>query len=126
MPKTADEQLKSRIMRRVYATWFLKQVAPMLAVEGILLAGVAVGVLTHISVSHIFANAFGASGNALAFADFFIRNFFVKSIQSQLLLGAYAVVAAFFVRDFRRAIIRLRRIAQDGSSAAFAMSRNQH
>lgn len=96
--------LKRRVMRRVYAVWFWKSAAPLLAVELVMLAGVAVGVLTHISVRHIMQNALAASADARAFIQFFINNFFVKSVQSQLLAGVYAVVTFFFVRDIRRAI----------------------
>lgn len=100
-------EMKKRIMRRVYGVWFWKHVAPVLAVEFILLAGVAVGVFTHISVRNILVNALEASADARAFIQFFINNFFVKSIQSQLLVFAYAAIAVFFARDLRRAWKRL-------------------
>ncbi|OHA08638.1 MAG: hypothetical protein A3B37_01850 [Candidatus Sungbacteria bacterium RIFCSPLOWO2_01_FULL_59_16] len=99
-------ELKRRIMRRVYGIWFWKSVAPLLAVEAVLVVGVAVGVLTHISVRQILLNAFQASDGAAAFAQFFIDNFFVKSIQSQLLVAVWAVLLAFFVRDARHALRR--------------------
>ena len=79
----------------------------MLAAELVLLVGVAVGVLTHISLRHILLNALQASADVAAFFQFFIDNFFVKSIQSQLLVATYAVLAAFFVRDIRHALRRL-------------------
>lgn len=102
-----EDRLKSRIMRRVYAAWFWKRVAPVLAVEFVLLAGVAAGVLTHVSLRHIFLNALQASAGARAFIVFFIGNFFVKSIQSQLLVLAYGAILGFFVRDLRQALRRL-------------------
>lgn len=107
-PTPSELDLKRRIMRRVYALWFWRSVAPLLAVEVIMLTGVAVGVLTHISVSHIAANAMAASGSAWALAKFFSANFFVKSIQSRLLAGAYLALVLFFIRDLVSALRRLR------------------
>lgn len=114
---THENRLKRRIMRRVYAAWFWKQVAPVLVVEFILLAGVAAGVLTHISLRHIFLNALQASAGARAFVIFFIGNLFVKSIQSQLLVLAYGAILGFFVRDLRQA---LRRLGALGNKEVFA------
>lgn len=100
-------ELKRRIMRRVYAVWFWRSVAPMLAVELVLLTGVAVGVLTHISLRNVMLNALGASADTRAFLVFFVRNFFVKSIQSRLLVVVYGVLVAFFARDIRNTFRRL-------------------
>lgn len=106
-PLVQENHLKRRIMRRIYATWFWKHVAPVLAVEFILLSGVAVGVLTHISLRQILLNSLQASASVRAFAVFFISNFFVKSIQSQLLILVYGAILGFFVRDLRHALRRL-------------------
>jgi hypothetical protein len=106
-------ELKKRIMRRVYATWFLRSIAPLLAVEVLLLGGVAVGVLTHISLRSILMNALSASGDIRAFVMFFVNNFFIKSIQSRLLVVAYLVVAFFFARDLRNAVRRFGNVSGD-------------
>ena len=106
--QTAAEQFKARIMRRVYAVWFCKQVLPLLLTEFILIAGVGIGVITQISIRQILLNALQASSNAWAFVMFFVSNFFVKSVQSRLLLVAYGVIVGFFVRDLRSAFRRLR------------------
>lgn len=100
-------------MRRVYRTWFLKYVAPLLVLELALVVGVAAGVLTHISLRHILVNALGSSAGAWAFVKFFISNFFVKSIQSRLLVAVYLILAAFFIRDVGNALRRLRGLASD-------------
>lgn len=116
-------EFKRRVMRRVYGVWFWKSVAPLLAVEAVLVVGVLVGVLTHISVRHIMQNALQASDGVRAFAQFFIDNFFVKSIQSQLLVGVWAVLLAFFVRDTRSALRR--RSADLGDLLTFATAGNR-
>lgn len=103
----ATVNLKNRIMRRVYAAWFLKSVAPLLAVELILLIGVMIGVLTHISVKNILINALNSSSGIRAFIQFFISNFLVKSVQSQMLAAIYVVLITFFIRDLRQAYRRL-------------------
>lgn len=101
-----DSGLKERTMRQVRRIWFFRRVAPLLAVELVLLAGVAGGVLTQVSLRNVLLNALGSSADAWAFAKFFISNFFVKSIQSQLLVAVYAVLMAFFVRDLRSSFKR--------------------
>ena len=109
MPPLTKNELTGRIMRRVYAVWFWRRVAPILALELSILAGVAVGVLTQISPRHILLNALTASGDAFTFIQFFIDNFLVKSIQSQLLVAAYAFITAVFIRDLRSALRRMHR-----------------
>lgn len=112
---------KKRVMKRIYAIWFLKNFGPLLAVELILLFGVAVGVLTHISVRNIMVNAFSSSSGIGAFIQFFIDNFFVKSIQSRLLVAVYGVLIGFFVRDIVGALRRLKHAAGDDLATLFAL-----
>jgi len=120
MPHIADNaihlELKGRIMRRVYAVWFWRSVAPFLAVEAVLLLGVAAGVFSQISPRQILFNALSASSGVFDFAQFFIDNFFVKSIQSRLLAVLYVVVAGLFARD----LWRVRRKFVLGGSEALA------
>lgn len=120
----SSPELKKRIMRRVYATWFWRSIAPLLAVELVLLGGVAVGVLTHISLKSILMNSLSASGNIQAFIMFFVDNFFVKSIQSRLLVVAYLAVVFFFGRDLRNALRRLKMTSSD-MMASFALVGNR-
>ena len=75
LPLAGGAELKKRIMRRVHLVWFWKHVAPVVGVELILLLGVAVGVLTHISPRQILINALQASASVQAFVLFFVRNF---------------------------------------------------
>ncbi|MBI2055275.1 MAG: hypothetical protein HYT42_00045 [Candidatus Sungbacteria bacterium] len=115
--------LKKRVMRRIYAVWFLKSVAPLLAVEFILLSGVAIGVLTHISLRNIMINALNASSGVEDFLQFFIDNFFVKSIQSRLLVAVYGALIGFFIRDFASAFRRMRRALKEDMLAALLFVR---
>lgn len=101
-------ELKRRIMRRVYGIWFWKSMAPMLAVEAILLVGVAAGIMTQISMRHILLNALAASSDVVAFIKFFASNFLAKSIQSRLLMAVYFALAGFFARDVWNVIRRLK------------------
>ena len=117
--------LKKKIMRRVYATWFWRSVAPLLAVEAILLLGVAVGVLTQISIRHILLNAIRASADFRAFVMFFVNNFFVKSIQSRLLVVAYLAVAFFFGRDLKNALRRFGRAGVEEFLSGATLTGNQ-
>lgn len=119
-----NRNLKQRIMRRVYMIWFWKSVAPMLAVEALLLVGVAAGVLTQISVKAILVNALAASSDVWAFVKFFISNFLVKSMQSRLLVAVYLVLAGFFLRDVASALRRLKGYGSEILLSA-ALSRNR-
>jgi hypothetical protein len=103
-----NTQLKAAIMRRIYTVWFWRHVAPMLAVEAVLIGAVLIGVLTQISLANIFANAFAASSDAISFVRFFIDNFFVKSTQSQLLVAAWGALIGFFIRDAVSALRKFR------------------
>lgn len=121
-PETAiSRELKQRTMRRVYAVWFWRSVAPLLAVEAALIVGVAAGVLAHISLRHILLNALAASSDAWAFVKFFVSNFFVKSIQSRLLLAVYAALLLLFARDIRSAVRRMRGL-DAGDFLSFALA----
>ena len=117
---STDQQLKARIMRRIYAIWFWRRAAPMLGVEAVLVVGVLVGVLSHISIPNILANAFHASADIGAFIKFFISNFFVKSAQSQLLVAAWGALIGFFIRDF---VAAFRKIRGSGVGIAAMFSR---
>jgi len=115
-----NPELKRKIMRRVYALWFWRSVAPLLGVELVLVVGVAAGVLAHISLRHILLNAISASDGLRAFIQFFVDNFFVKSIQSRLLFGVWLAVMAFFLRDLLSTLGRLR-AARPGKGLAAAV-----
>lgn len=117
---SSPNPLKKRIMRRVYALWFWKSIAPLLAVELILIAGVTVGVLAHISLRSIIANAINASSGIKDFLVFFVDNFFVKSIQSRLLVAVYGALVGFFIRDFASALRRMRKAFKEDMLAALS------
>lgn len=118
--------LTKRIMRRVYVIWFWKSVAPLLAVEVILLLGVAVGVLAHISLRNILINALNASSGVGDFLQFFISNFFVKSIQSRLLVAVYGTLVGFFIRDLVSAVKRAKIAAKEDYSILLPVAGNQN
>ena len=124
--ENSPNPLKKRIMRRIYAIWFFKSVAPLLAVEFILLSGVAIGVLTHISLRNIIINAFNASSGVRDFIQFFIDNFFVKSVQSRLLVAVYGALIGFFIRDFASALKRARKVINEDALSAFSLIGNRN
>lgn len=100
--------LKARILRRVYWTWFLRRIAPLLTLELMLVVGVLIGVFTYISPRQILLNALSSSSGLTSFVQFFIDNFFVKSIQSRLLLALWVGSMAYVLRDVRQAVFTLR------------------
>lgn len=121
--ENGSNPLKKRIMRRVYAVWFLKSIAPLLAVEFILLSGVAIGVLANVSLRNVMINAFNASSGVQDFLQFFINNFFIKSVQSRLLVAVYGALLGFFVRDFVSALRRMKGALKEDVLAALSFVR---
>ncbi len=104
---TIFPELRKRILRRVYWLWFWRRVAPIVAIEFVLIAGALAGVLTHISPRHILLNALEASSGFGSFIQFFIDNFFVKSIQSRLLALLWVGFLIYLVRDIRTTLRHL-------------------
>lgn len=104
---TNHPTLKTKILERVWWIWFWKRAAPLLAIESTLVLGVFVGVLSHISLRSILLNALSASDGLRSFVQFFIDNFFVKSIQSRLLLALWFGFLIYVVRDARSVFKRL-------------------
>ncbi len=97
----SETNFKTRTMRRIYRVWFLRRAAPLLSIELALLAGVLAGVLAYISPRQILLNAHQPSSGLSSFVQFFIDNFFVKSIQSRLLLAMWLGFMVYVIRDLR-------------------------
>lgn len=117
-PSLPETNLKKRILHRVYWLWFLRRVAPIVAVELALVSGAAIGVLAHISPRAILLNALQASSGIGSFIQFFIDNFFVKSVQSRLLFTLWLGFLVYLLRDIRG----IRRRLQGMGEEAFVLS----
>lgn len=103
--------LKKKIMRRVYFFFMLRNIAP-LAFDCLLLVVVAFVVTLFVSVKQVLANlsAVGALGGISAFSLSAISQ---TEIQTKFLLVALGVIGFFAVRHLRRAVSAAR-ILKDG------------
>lgn len=93
-----ENDLKKRIMRRVYAVWFVRKAAP-LAAEGAGLLVLFVWGLRYVSPANIMVNAISAADGLYAFFMFFVRNFQNLPAASQFALAASVILAIVIARD---------------------------
>ena len=91
-----DNLLKKRIMRRVYAIWFVKSVYAKIAVLGAIL----IASYLHISFVHVFSNTLNASSGFLLSAKYLTSSFMAADIVSKSLFAGMFVAVFMMGRDF--------------------------
>ena len=91
--------LKKRIMRRVYAIWFVRSVYAKMAVIGAIL----IASYLHISFVHVFSNTVNASSGAssgfLLSAKYLTSSFAAADIVSKFLLAGMIMAVFMMGRD---------------------------
>jgi len=90
-----DNLLKKRIMRRVYAIWFIKSVYAKMAIFGAIL----IAAYLHISFVHVFSNTLNASSGFLLSAKYLTSSFMAADIISKTLLAGMIVAVFMMGRD---------------------------
>ena len=90
-----DNFLKKRIMRRVYAIWFVKSVYAKIAVIGAIL----IASYLHISFVHVFSNTIIGSSGFLLSAKYLTSSFMAADIISKTLLAGMLVAVFITGRD---------------------------
>ena len=90
-----DNLLKKRIMRRVYAIWFVKSVYAKMAVLGAIL----IASYLHISFVHVFSNTINASSGFLLSAKYLTSSFAAADIVSKFLLAGMIMAVFMMGRD---------------------------
>jgi len=91
-----DNLLKKRIMRRVYAIWFVKSFYAKMAVLGAIL----IASYLHISFVHVFSNTLNASSGFLLSAKYLTSSFMAADIVSKSLFAGMFVAVFMMGRDF--------------------------
>ena len=99
--------LKTRIMRRVYFYWFLKQVAPSLAIQLGALGLILVGVHEYVSVRFVSSNASVSATSIESFIRYAATAFSKTEFISRVLIGATVLLGFLILRDARRIFRRL-------------------
>ena len=90
-----DNLLKKRIMRKVYAIWFVRSVYAKIAVIGAIL----IVAYLHISFVHVFSNTLNASSGFLLSAKYLTSSFMAADIISKTLLAGMIVAVFITGRD---------------------------
>ena len=87
--------MKKRIMRRVYAIWFIKSVYAKMAIFGAIL----IAAYLHISFVHVFSNTINASSGFLLSAKYLTSSFAAADIVSKSLFVVMLVAVFMMGRD---------------------------
>ncbi len=96
---------KNKIMRRVYAIWFARTVAPLVAVEAVVFV-VALNVFaSNVFVERAVGNALLHSlGDPIDLAAYFMVAFAKTQALTKIMLILFAVIGVAFTRDLGRSI----------------------
>lgn len=113
-------QLKKRIMRRVYAVWFMREVAPPLALQLLVLGALLVGIHEFVSVKFVLRNALHSVSGIPSLIDFAAAAIRNTGFIPQILLTSSFLLAALILRDLRK---MLRRVSLQSRVLQFARSR---
>lgn len=95
---TPSSTLIKRVMRRVYAIWFLKKAVPVLVLEVSLLIFALTQFAKHVFVANVLRNI-AASGTHPGPLTQFLFDAFVSAsaiIELMIILGVIAVIALFW------------------------------
>jgi len=90
-----DNLLKKRIMRKVYAIWFVRSVYA----KFVFLGAVLIASYFHISFAHVFSNTMNASSGLLLSAKYLTSSFAAADIVSKFLLAGMLVAVFMMGRD---------------------------
>lgn len=90
--------LKKRIMRRVYAIWLAKKALPVFIIELPLLILFVAKIKEMVFWAKVLENASGAAANFASLAQFVISTVSTKLAVDAILIGVLAV-AMFMIRD---------------------------
>ena len=90
-----DNLLKKRIMRKVYAIWFVRSVYAKIAVIGAIL----IAAYLHISFVHVFSNTINASSGFLLSAKYLTSSFVAADIVSKSLFAGMLMAVFMMGRD---------------------------
>jgi hypothetical protein len=88
-----NDMVKKKIMRKVYAIWFFRQLARPVFIEAVLLSFLIFLASRYIYVFSVMRNAFNSSDSVYSLSGFFVRNFMIADTISQLIaLGLFATL----------------------------------
>lgn len=114
MHTTPEQSLLSRrVMRRVYAIWFVREVLPWVGLEVAAFAGIAMLMRAQVAIASVAENfqnicTMSGTGSCIKFMGYaFTHTNVVVQIASVALVALLSVIAYDFVRSFRRSVVAL-------------------
>jgi len=100
-----SQELKSRVMRRVYGIWFLRSVLPWVLMEMALLALFFWQMTDYVWVRFVWENfIIYAKAHPLGFLGFPVNAIMWADMASQLTLLGLAVAGALFAKDIAKSM----------------------
>ena len=103
--KTMTTKTKQTVMRRVYAIWFMRSVAPLIALEVVVFFVAANVLASNVFVDKTISNALLATlGNPMSLVVYFLNAFAKTQFLTQTAIFLFALVGVSFMRDVARSI----------------------
>ena len=101
-----SEQLKPRIMKRIYGIWFLKRVAPWFGLEIMALSVFIFYINTHIALSSVVGNTIThtVANSTFSLLDFLYSAYLYTEITIRLVLIGFATLLFLLTRNCLRGI----------------------
>ncbi|MBI3627665.1 MAG: hypothetical protein HY220_02885 [Candidatus Sungbacteria bacterium] len=100
------DHLTKRIMRRVFATWFIRRILPPLVLEFGALGLVLAGIHEYISIRFVMRNAVHAIHGVPSLIMFSESALAHTAFVPRLLMAASIMLAILLIRDLRRIVSR--------------------
>lgn len=114
MHTTPEQSLLSRrVMRRVYAIWFVREVLPWVGLEVAAFAGIAMLMRAHVAIASVVENfqnicTMNGTGGCVTYMGYaFTHTTVTVQLATIALLVLIGIVAYDFVRSFRRSVSAL-------------------
>lgn len=101
-----NQNIKNKIMRRIYAVWFYKKLTSSFAVELFFLAAIFFGLTAYVSLKNIFNNT-PSVFSPVAVAGFFASAFYQAEMIVQILFVGMLASLIFLLKDVKNLISRL-------------------
>lgn len=108
-----NSELSRRVMRRVYAIWFVREVLPWVGLEVAAFTGIAMLMRAQVAIASVAENfqsicSVSGTGSCIKFMGYaFTHTNVVVQLASVALVALLGIVAYDFVRSFRRSVVAL-------------------
>jgi len=102
-----SEQLKPRIMKRIYGIWFLKRVAPWFGLEIMALSVFIFYINTHIALSSVVGNTIThtVANSTFSLLDFLYSAYLYTEMTIRLVLIGFATLLFLLTRNCLRVLV---------------------